>query len=130
MFCLNSNKICFCNGDPCNFREESASATGVMGDRFLSSAGTGKNFALSMRVLNPSPALDKNPAPMGPEILSGTGAGVWRKAPKAFPDSSSVLDQLQSERASALRELSACKYFGCHVVRSKKLDKPAIWTPR
>ena len=26
---------------------------------------------------------------MGPEILSSTGAGVWRKAPMAFPDSSS-----------------------------------------
>ena len=43
-----------------------------------------------------SPVLDKNPAPMGPEILSSTGAGVWRKAPKAFPDSSSVLDKFQS----------------------------------
>ena len=33
----------------------------------------------------------KNRAPMGPEILSSAGAGVWRKAPMAFPDSSSVL---------------------------------------
>ena len=69
-----------------------------MGDRFLSSAGTGKNFALSMRVPNPSPVLDKNPAPMGPEILSSTGAGVWEGAPRAFPDSSSVLDKFQSAR--------------------------------
>ena len=70
-----------------------------LGDRFLSSAGTGRNFALSlsMRVAkNCSPVLDKNPAPMGPEILSSTGAGVWSKAPKAFPDSSSVLDKFQS----------------------------------
>ena len=54
------------------------------GDRFLSSAGTGKNCLLSMRVPDPSPALDKNCAPIGPEILSGTGAGVWGKAPKYF----------------------------------------------
>ena len=32
----------------------------------------------------------------GPKILSSTGAGVWRKAPMAFPDSSSVLDKFQS----------------------------------
>ena len=72
----------------------------VMGDRFLSSAGAGKNLSLSlslsMRAPNPSPALDKNPASMGPGILSSTGAGVWRKAPKAFPDSSSALDKIQS----------------------------------
>ena len=47
---------------------------------------------VSMRVANPSPVLDKNRAPMGPEILSTTGAGVWRKVPMAFPDSSSALD--------------------------------------
>ena len=29
---------------------------------------------------------------MGPDILSSAGAGVWRKAPRAFPDSNSVLD--------------------------------------
>ena len=45
---------------------------------------------------NPSPVLDKNCAPMGTEFLSSTGARVWRKAPKAFPDSSSVLDKFQS----------------------------------
>ena len=49
-----------------------------------------------MRLPDPSPALDKNRAPMGPEVLSSTGAGVWRKAPMAFPDSSSVLDKFQS----------------------------------
>ena len=40
--------------------------------------------------------LDKNRAPMGPEILSNAGVGVCRKAPKAFPDPSSVLDKFQS----------------------------------
>ena len=45
-----------------------------------------------MRLPDPSPVLDKNRAPMGPEFLSSTGAGVWRKAPMAFADSSSVLD--------------------------------------
>ena len=67
-----------------------------MGNRFLSSAGTGRNGALPMRLPNPSPVLDKNRAPMGPEILSSTGAGVWRKAPVAFSGSSSVLDKFQS----------------------------------
>ena len=46
-----------------------------------------------MRFPDRSPVLDKNRAPMGPEILSSTGAGAWRKAPMAFPDSSSVLDK-------------------------------------
>ena len=72
----------------------------MMGDRFLSSAGAGKNCALSLSIRFPdrSPVLDKNRAPMRPEILSSTGAGVCRKAPKAFPDSSSVLDEFQSSR--------------------------------
>ena len=47
---------------------------------------------------NPSSLLDKNRAPMGPEILSSTGAGDCRKAPMAFPDSSSVLDKFQSAK--------------------------------
>ena len=38
------------------------------------------SLSLSMRVPNPSPALERNCAPMGPDILSSTGAGVWRKA--------------------------------------------------
>ena len=67
-----------------------------MGDRFLSSAGTGKKCALSVRFPDRSPVLDKNRAPMGPEILSSTGAGAWRKAPMAFPDSSCVLAKFQS----------------------------------
>ena len=74
-----------------------------MGDRFLSSAGTGKNRALPMRVPNPSPVLDKNYAPMGPESLSSTGARVWRKAPKAFLDSDSVLDKFQSAIQGLMR---------------------------
>ena len=77
-----------------------------MGDQFLSSAGTGRNCVLSMKVPNPSPVLDKNCAPMGPEILSSTGAGVWRKAPKAFPHSSSVLNKFQSATfGSSQREM-------------------------
>ena len=68
-----------------------------MGDRVLSSVAGG-NSARPMRLPDPSPMLDKNRAPMGPEILSSTGAGVWRKAPMAFPDSSSVLDKLQTAK--------------------------------
>ena len=49
-----------------------------------------------MRLPDPSPVLDKNGAPMGPEVLSSTGAGVWRKPAMAFPGSSSVLDKFQS----------------------------------
>ena len=73
--------------------------------------GTGRNCALSMRVPNPSPVLDKIRAPMGPEILSSTGARLWRKAPKGFPDSSSVLDKCQyvsiptSLRSQVLQEV-------------------------
>ena len=44
-----------------------------------------------MRV--PDSSAGQSRAPMGPEILSSTGAVVWRKAPRAFPDSSSVLDE-------------------------------------
>ena len=40
-----------------------------------------------MRLSNPSPGLDINVAATGPGILRNTGAGVWRKAPGAFPDS-------------------------------------------
>ena len=54
-----------------------------MGDRFLSSAGAGGNCARPMRLPDSSPVLDKNRAPMGPEILSSGGAGVWRKASMA-----------------------------------------------
>ena len=54
------------------------------------------NYARPMRLPDPSPVLDKNHAPMGPEILSSTRDGVWRKAPMTFPDSSSVLDKFQS----------------------------------
>ena len=67
-----------------------------MGDRFLSNAGAGGNCARPMSLPDLSPVLDKNRAPMDPEMLSSTGAGVWKKAPMAFPDSSSVLDKFQS----------------------------------
>ena len=40
-----------------------------------------------MRLPDRSPILDKNCAPMAPDILSSAGAGVWRKAPMALPDS-------------------------------------------
>ena len=52
-----------------------------------------------MRVLNCSPVLDKVVAPIGPGILSSTGAGVWRKASVAFPNSSSVLDKFLSAKS-------------------------------
>ena len=67
-----------------------------MGDRLLSNAGTGKNGDLPMRVPNCSPVLDKILAPIGPEMLSSTGAQVWRKGPIAFPDAMYVLDKFQS----------------------------------
>ena len=93
-----------------------------------------------MRVPNPSPALDKNRAPMGPEILSSTAAGIRRKAPKGLPDSSSVLDQIKisvceerqipspaitfslvmvSVRISVAFHLlpQITSYFGCNVIR-------------
>ena len=50
----------------------------------------------SMRFPDRSPVLDKNRAPMGPEILSSTGVGAWRKAPMAFPDSNAALDKFRS----------------------------------
>ena len=59
----------------------------------------------SMRVPNPSPVLDENRAPMGPEILSSTGTGLLGKAPKGFPDSTSVLDKFQSAIVSSQSEL-------------------------
>ena len=62
----------------------------------LFSAGAGGDCSRPMKLPDPSPVLDKNCAPIRPEILSSTGAGVWRKAPTAFPDSSSVLDKFQS----------------------------------
>ena len=69
-----------------------------MGDRLNIRCGYWENCALSMRVPNCSPVVDKDSAPTGPEILSSTGTGVWRKASKAFPGSSSVLDKFQSAK--------------------------------
>ena len=51
----------------------------LLGDRFLSSVGAGGNCAHPMRLPHPSPVLDKSRASMGPEILSSTRAGVWKK---------------------------------------------------
>ena len=63
------------------------------------------SLSLSMRFPDRSPVLDKNCAPMGPEILSSTGAGAWRKSPMAFPDSSSVLDKFQSATLGICRRV-------------------------
>ena len=70
----------------------------------------GGNCVRSMRLPDPSPVLDKNCAPMGPEILSSTGAWVWRKASMAFPDSSSVLDKFQFANYS---KINCSKQFYC-----------------
>ena len=43
---------------------------------------------------------------MGPEILSSARAGVWRKVPKAFPDSSSVLDNFNLRSNADQRKLT------------------------
>ena len=50
------------------------------GRPILIQCGCWGNCAHPLRLPDPSSALDKNRAPMGPEILSSTGAGVWRKA--------------------------------------------------
>ena len=84
-----------------------------------------EDFALSMRVPNPSPVLDKNPAPMGPEILSSTGAGVWRKAPMAFPDSSSVPDKFQSAKeARKKKTININNFWGVHQIGPPSLGPP------
>ena len=80
----------------------------LMGDYFFCSAGTGKNWALSRRVPNRSPVMDKILARMGPEFLSSTGAGVWRKAPVAFLDSSSALDRFLSANLMLLIQRRFC----------------------
>ena len=72
-----------------------------------------------MRLPDPSPVLDKNRAPMGPEILSSTGSGVGRKARTAFPDSSSALDKFQSVVALRCdRDIQRCKVQAQNVVNS------------
>ena len=66
-----------------------------LGDRLLSNAGTGKNGALSMSVPNPSPVKNKKSCTHGSRnLIQYCGRG---QAPKAFPDSSSVLDQFHPE---------------------------------
>ena len=72
----------------------------------MSNAGAGGNCARPMRLPDLSPVLDKNYAPMGPEILSSTGAGFWRKAPMAFPDSSSGGAPKERQRGRAEKRLS------------------------
>ena len=78
--------------DPHPFPGQSREVAYV-GDHIFSQCG---NCARPMRLPDPSPILDKNHAPIGSEFLSSTGAGVWRKAPMAFPDSNAVLDKFQS----------------------------------
>ena len=68
----------------------------IVGDRFLSSAGIGKNCALPMRLPNPKSCTH------GSRNFISTGSGVWRKAPVAFPDPSSVLDKFQSAILASL----------------------------
>ena len=46
-----------------------------------------------MRVPNPSPTLDENCAPMGPDMLSSAGIGIRRNHSGAIPNSNSVLDK-------------------------------------
>ena len=41
---------------------------------------------------------------MGPEMLSSTGAAVWRKAPGALSDSSSALDKSESVTQESPRQ--------------------------
>ena len=55
-----------------------------MGDRFLSSAGAGGDCARPMRLPDPSPALDKILAPMGPEIYPVLGLGSGAPASVGF----------------------------------------------
>ena len=83
--------------------------------QFLSSARAGRSCALAMRVPNPRPVLDKNLAPMGPEILYGTGAGVRSQAPVVFPDCSSVLDRSQSANDASLGK---CRFLSLLVAQS------------
>ena len=72
-----------------------------MGNRCLSSAGVGKSCALPLRVPNPTSALDKNLASVGPGILSSIGVGVWRNRSGALPDSNTMLDKFQSANTGA-----------------------------
>ena len=75
----------------------------------------------SYEVAKPQPStgvLDKNPASMGPNMLSSTGAGVWRKAPGGFPDSNSGLDQF-CDRGTFSQILS---HEQAAVLQNKKLS--------
>ena len=75
-----------------------------MGDRLLFSACTGRHCAFPMRMPNPNSIVDSSHAPMGLESLFSTGAGIWRKASVASPDSNSVLDNF------CLRDWTRGKY--------------------
>ena len=55
------------------------------------------HLKILLRLSNIRPVLDENLVPMGPGSLPGTGAGVWRKAPGAFPDSSQRETHIEKE---------------------------------
>ena len=86
-------------------------ATKTIGDQFLSNASAGSTCSLLIMVKNPRPVLDQNPAPIGPETLSRSGAGVWRKVP--VPRFRSVLDWFWSAAADVLFSVSAGPLWAC-----------------
>ena len=84
----------------------------------------GGNRARPRRLPDPSPVLDKSRAHMGPEILSSTGAGVWRKDPMACPDSSSVLDKFRSASKQTLFARNMALKF-CSPDKLARTDMPS-----
>ena len=71
--------------------------------------------------------------PMGPGILSSTGAGVWRKAPGALPDSSSVLDIFQFAIKHFSGAVSFCRRAAlrhCHRIHQPFLHITNFSCPR
>ena len=71
----------------------------LLGDRFLSSAAAGANCARPVKLPDPAQCWIKIMHPWVLKFYSVLGgAGLWRKAPMAFPVSSSVLDKFQSAR--------------------------------
>ena len=97
------------------------------------------SLSLSLRFPDRSPVVDKNRAPMGPEILSSTGAEAWRKASMAFPDSSSVLEKFQSARCGSYpsrlvverpRKIGICSSMRGAAHQPHLPPKHAIWGPQ
>ena len=94
------------------------SKPGITGRPIFIWCGCWGSCPLPMRMPNPNPILNKNLAPMGPESLSSTSAGVWRKAPGALTDSSSALDTFQSATHGLFPLSGPC--LGCPEVLWKK----------